>query len=569
MTEQAKILIVDDQLTNIQLIEMILDDYGYSHCSAQDGVSACELVSEDPTIQLVLMDVNMPGMDGMETTREIKKISDQRYLPVMFVTALDDSQTLVACLEAGGDDFIPKPVNEDILISKVRAHQRTTDMYDSLAEANKQLVYHRNILNHELHIVERVFNNGLSRFRNKFDHIDYHVSPMSMFNGDVLLVERSRLGSTYIVLGDFTGHGLASAIGCLPVSDVFQAMAIKHCSVGEIAREINRRLQSLLPDNMFFCAAIMELNQAADRLNVWMGGMHELVVLNDAGEYVCKIESQHMPLGVLEDSEFDDKEEVFSPSAGSHIIGFTDGVVESTNNQGEMFGTERLVQTLVDSYKTTEPVSHIEYVVQSLKAFQQKEGQDDDITLVSITCRPSHNQEAPLSPTALLATHIQQRVLPWSINLSINHELLGSTSVVHDVAQVVTGIDACKQKQEIVFLVLSELINNAIEHGILGLGSELKNSPEGFQHYYKLRAEKLATLDHGGLSLHCSITSDLPQCLKIVVTDTGAGFDYEQLAIEDVDETEVHGRGLPFIAALCESLEYSDGGRTATAKIAL
>ena len=238
-----KILIVDDHRYNRELMGFILSDHDFDYVEAENGERACEVFAEAPDIDLVLMDVNMPVMDGYEATKKIKQLSGDRLVPVVFVTALDDSETLTKCLTVGGDDFVAKPVNESVLLAKLIAHQRTINIHRQIEETNHTLEYHRRIMDREHAIVEHVFQNGLKGVDIDCNNLRFHVSPMSMFNGDLYLAAPSPSGGVYLLLGDFTGHGLSAAIGCLPVSSIFSTMAEKQASVGDIAREMNTRLQ--------------------------------------------------------------------------------------------------------------------------------------------------------------------------------------------------------------------------------------------------------------------------------------------------------------------------------------
>ena len=127
-----KILVADDQAYNREILSFILEDYGHDHVHACNGREACELFESVDDIDLVLMDVNMPELDGYLATKEIKKACTDRFVPVIFVTSLDDEDTLDKCLAVGGDDFIPKPLNEVILIAKLKAHERTMKLYNEL-----------------------------------------------------------------------------------------------------------------------------------------------------------------------------------------------------------------------------------------------------------------------------------------------------------------------------------------------------------------------------------------------------------------------------------------------------
>ena len=117
-----------------------------------------------------------------------------------------------------------------------------------------------------------------------------------------------------------------------------------------------------------------------------------------------------------------------------------------------------------------------------------------------------------------------------------------------------------------VCMILSELITNGIDHGLLGLDSELKNSANGFQHYYDLRSERLSNLT--GESLHISLRH-LPSVtggvLVIRVADTGDGFDFNSIDVDIPKASQMSGRGIPLLARLCESIVYEGNGNTAEA----
>ena len=97
-----KVLVVDDHTYNRDLLGFILEDHEYEYLEAKDGSEAVEMVATHDDIEIVLMDVNMPVMDGYEATRIIKSANPDRYIPIVFVTALDDEDTLAKCLSVGG-----------------------------------------------------------------------------------------------------------------------------------------------------------------------------------------------------------------------------------------------------------------------------------------------------------------------------------------------------------------------------------------------------------------------------------------------------------------------------------
>lgn len=127
----ARVLVVDDIPANVKLLEAKLGAEYFDVVTASNGLEAlAKVASEKPDI--VLLDVMMPGMDGFEVCRRIKKDPASAHLPVVMVTALDQLSDRVTGLEAGADDFLTKPVNDVALFARVRSLVRLKTMVDEL-----------------------------------------------------------------------------------------------------------------------------------------------------------------------------------------------------------------------------------------------------------------------------------------------------------------------------------------------------------------------------------------------------------------------------------------------------
>ncbi|MDB5440654.1 MAG: PleD family two-component system response regulator [Caulobacteraceae bacterium] len=129
----ARILVVDDIEANVRLLEARLTADYYQVLTAFDGATALALaVSEKPDI--ILLDVMMPGMDGFQVCRQLKNSPQTRHIPVMLVTALDGRSDKIAGLEAGADDFLTKPIDDVILMARLRGLVRMKQMVDELRQ---------------------------------------------------------------------------------------------------------------------------------------------------------------------------------------------------------------------------------------------------------------------------------------------------------------------------------------------------------------------------------------------------------------------------------------------------
>ncbi len=119
--KKARVLIIDDNASNIQIVGTLLKNEGYQIYVANNGLQAINIV-EEILPDLILLDIMMPGMDGIETSKRIKKNSQTREVPIIFITAKSDVQDVVRGFESGGSDYITKPFQAPVLLARVRTH---------------------------------------------------------------------------------------------------------------------------------------------------------------------------------------------------------------------------------------------------------------------------------------------------------------------------------------------------------------------------------------------------------------------------------------------------------------
>ncbi|PKL16277.1 MAG: two-component system response regulator [Spirochaetae bacterium HGW-Spirochaetae-5] len=138
MKDKAKILIVDDQANNTELLEAYLSPQGYDVIIASSGKKALETLFGGE-IDLILLDVMMPEMDGFEVTRLIRENESSRMIPVVLVTALHETEDRIKGIEAGCDDFISKPIDRMELLARVRSLLKIKAYNDLLSNYRKDL----------------------------------------------------------------------------------------------------------------------------------------------------------------------------------------------------------------------------------------------------------------------------------------------------------------------------------------------------------------------------------------------------------------------------------------------
>ncbi len=131
MREPPRILIVDDVPANVHILQSRLAAHGYDIVTATDGEAALAAVTETQP-DLILLDVMMPKMDGIEVCRRLRADASLPFIPIIMVTAKADPKDVVAGLEAGGDEYLTKPVDQPALVARVKSMLRIKGLHDTV-----------------------------------------------------------------------------------------------------------------------------------------------------------------------------------------------------------------------------------------------------------------------------------------------------------------------------------------------------------------------------------------------------------------------------------------------------
>jgi len=554
-----KILVVDDAEANRTLLNAILTKAGYRVVTAENGRQALEVFEREQP-DLIVMDVMMPVMDGYTATKQIKIRCRGRFVPVIFLTAVTDEAKLAACVDQGGDDFLTKPVSRRILLAKVNALNRVRLMHetvqvqrDELASLNAHFCVEQSVARQ---IYDRVMESGAL---NRPD-IRYRLSSAAIMSGDLILAAVKPTGALCALLGDFTGHGLAAAAGALPVAETFYAMIGKGFPIEKVAAEINLKLHHILPIGLFCAACLVELNASDRTLKVWNGGIPEGLLYRPGRGIVHRLTSRHLPLGLLDKQAFDPALDVYGADAGDRLYLYSDGVIECVDAFGVMFGQENLEACLAPTHP---PEDLFPLLNRRLNEFCGQEAQRDDMTLLELTCSSTGGSisQAPASPKPEAGP-----AQTWRVDLELSAGSVKTLDPLPQLMRLLADFESLPQEKEPIFMVLAELVTNAIDHGLLGLDSQLKASPEGFAAYYERRTLALANLTEGRIriQLHQAPFESGSQ-LIIRVEDSGPGFDHRQIASELAANLRYSGRGIPLVRSLCRQLTYHGCGNQAEA----
>lgn len=407
---QNTALIVDDELSNRVILKSLLKRFGYSVLEATSGQSGINIF-QTHIPDVVFMDILMPEMDGYEATTKIKELAGNRFVPVIFLTALTDEKALARCIEAGGDDFLTKPFNHTILKSKLRALERIRALHWEVDR-----LYQRMRLEEE--IAQKVFNSAVAGNNVAMNLIPHRLQSTAIFNGDLLLTAWAPSGDLHLLLGDFTGHGLSAALGALPIAAVFRAMTAKGFSPERILAAMNEELHELLPPGMFLAAMFLHISKALETMEVFNSGLPDGLVLDQTNTIREHLSSQLLPLGILQWQDIAKARQQVQIHPNWKILLVTDGVTEAKAPNGEEFGQEGL-EAAIKSNRDTANI--FETVNRELDNFCGHIPQVDDLSVIEIPCIP--NLFAPIEPpiTPALTSILQAPVtnIKWQTSLSL------------------------------------------------------------------------------------------------------------------------------------------------------
>ena len=221
MSEQTvqrsdRILLVDDNATNLQVLYKTLDVLGYTLLVAKDGETALQ-IAEKARPAVVLLDIRMPGMDGFEVCKRLKANSVTAESAVIFLSAADDTESKVRGLELGGVDYITKPFNTDEVVARVRTHLKILRLEQELARRNVELQdENKQILDSVTDAIISLDSEGLIRVMNPMaetmtgwtetEVIGEHIRTLNLFphrTGTAMPMEQSLLYPAYHG-GEFT-----------------------------------------------------------------------------------------------------------------------------------------------------------------------------------------------------------------------------------------------------------------------------------------------------------------------------------------------------------------------------
>jgi adenylate cyclase len=270
MRTPARILIADDNPDNVEIFRTRLAIHGYEILVAVDGEEALSLV-RDQTPDLLLLDVMMPKMDGIDVSRHVKADPSLPFIPIIMLTAKASTQDVVTALDAGADEYLTKPVDHGALVARVKSMLRIKALNDTVQEQSKKLAQWNTTLEkrvtEQLHQVE-----NLSRLR-RFFSPQLAEAILNSGAGDPLATHRREIVVVFLDLRGFTAFAETSE-----PEEVMRVLREFHAEMGKLILEHEGTLERFTGDGLmvFLNDPVVVPNPAQHALQMALA-MHERV----------------------------------------------------------------------------------------------------------------------------------------------------------------------------------------------------------------------------------------------------------------------------------------------------
>ena len=378
-----ELLVVDDDPDILRIVKFFLAKQNFQVHSACDGEEALKVLENNSNIELVLSDVMMPRISGLELLKQLRSMERYAEIPVILISAEGETSQKVMGLNLGADDFITKPFNFDELMARVKNHLRLRRLQRDLVLANDLLKHQYDLLLEDLEAAKivqmAIMPDGFPE--NPRYRLGSQYQPVERVGGDffdvVPLADGSKLG---VLIADVCGHGVAAAFITAMTKITFRNACYSSLDPAVVMNQMNRELNSNLKDG-FITAFYAIYDVPSKTLTYASGGHPPLLVHRRSSNEVIKLEPQATFLGIFDPVQFTSSE--IELEAGDRVVFYTDGIYESQNEDSEQFEMERVIQMITENPDADiQPMLNL--LLHGMMKFVGDRDLDDDITLVGL-----------------------------------------------------------------------------------------------------------------------------------------------------------------------------------------
>jgi phosphoserine phosphatase RsbU/P len=417
MTEDlGSLLVVDDDAMNRDMLSRRLQRRGYAVEVVADGHSVLKRIAEQQ-YDLVLLDIMMPGIDGFDVLRQLRQFKSRAQLPVIMVTAKDETKDIVHALREGANDYVTKPIDIDVLLARVGTHvilKRTAESLEEsnrrLEESNRQLEEANARLHSDLEAAARIQRSYLPQLTPIFENYEFkwRYEPCEQLAGDNLNIISLNENHVGFYVLDVSGHGVRAALLSVAINHLLEPSQDDTSVVNRpnrkresdaepqflvtpptgVAEKLNRHFIFDPSTSQYFTIfyGVLDLHERFCR---YVSTGHPPPIHLAAGGDVNVLESSGTPIGLLQSGEFGFEpyeERTIELKSGDRLYVYSDGIIEVRNRVGREFGVSGLTEVLRASRGASLDQS-LDAVFAAVREWRADEPLNDDLSMVGLDVR--------------------------------------------------------------------------------------------------------------------------------------------------------------------------------------
>jgi len=511
---KATVLAVDDTPENLDVVKGILGQE-YQIKAAVNGKMALK-VAETQCPDLILLDVMMPEMDGYEVCRRLKANPTTSQIPVIFLTAKDQTTDETRGFELGAADYILKPVNPAILMARVKTHLALKYNVDALQEAYRIIECQHARMGQELNVGRDIQMSMIPQDFPPFPdraEFDLHavIDPAREVGGDFYDFFFINDDELCLCVGDVSGKGVPAALFMAVTRTLIKSRATEDRSIASIVTHVNDELSRDNPNTMFVTVFAAIVNVRTGDLRFTNAGHNPPYIRRGDGTINVLAERHGPMVGVLPGVAYG--EAIVQLARGDLLFIFTDGVTEAMNADNSLFSEERLEQLLAERQLETASGA-VQEVLTAVQAFEFETERSDDITILAFKYRGSG-----VAPSK-------------SATIRIRNSLDELPKVAEGLANFVNETEISTDVLRAFNVVFDELLSNVISYGFR----------DDDEHFIEIKLELTG------------------KRLTVTIIDDGVPFNPLSRAIPDtslgIEEREVGGLGIHIVRNLVDEIRY-------------
>lgn len=382
----GRILIVDDNAFNRDLLSRHLERQGHVVCQASNGRDAFSILSEAP-FDIILLDVMMPGMNGFQLLEAIRADVRLHDLSTIVVSSLVDSASMARCIELGAEDYLPRDFDPIILKARIDSLLEKKEYKRENDEALRQLVEAQERLAAELRDAAEYVRSLLpKKLHWRGVSADWEFIPSLSLGGDCFYYHKIDENRLALYLLDVSGHGIQAALLSATIMNMLRGLSlggVDYGSPASVLSRLNRSFRIEDQNNMFFTIWYGVYDASIRLLRYASAGSPPAILVGPSGT-VIELAGDGPVIGVDEKATFSEFDEVIDQSSNLYL--FSDGLFEVRTKEGLILAWEDFRELLEAHHRecTVSPacLSPIKRIVDSIRGLSAKPLFDDDVSIV-------------------------------------------------------------------------------------------------------------------------------------------------------------------------------------------